>query len=87
MEGVLHLLSPCTNIVLIGYSIFSSIFTEYTTLTDHHMWLRGKADKNGYFTFQSRTSGLFLTAVNPFRTTIESKFGAAVAKKMHTPIT
>ena len=38
------------------------------------MWLRGKADKNGYFTFQSRTSGLFLTAVNPFRTTIESKF-------------
>jgi len=48
--------------------------TEYTTLTDHHMWLRGKADKNGYFTFQSRTSGLFLTAVNPFRTTIESRF-------------
>ena len=64
-----------TTLNLIGNSIFSTIFTEYTTLTDHHMWLRGKADKNGYFTFQSRTSGLFLTAVNPFRTTIESKFG------------
>jgi len=48
--------------------------TEYTTLTDDHMWLRGKADKNGYFTFKNRTSGLFLTAVNPFRTTIENRF-------------
>jgi len=48
--------------------------TEYTTLNDHHMWLRGKANKDGYFTFQSRTSGLFLTAVNPFRTTIENRF-------------
>ena len=38
------------------------------------MWLRGKANKNGYFTFKNRTSGLFLTAVNPFRTTIENRF-------------
>ena len=46
---------------------------EYTTLGNEHLWLRGKADKNGYFTFQNPASGLFLTCVNAFNTKIESK--------------
>jgi len=47
---------------------------DYTDLGDHHLWLRGKTDKNGYFTIQNPATGLYLTSINSFNTKIEHRW-------------